>query len=104
MCDMLGTEPIEEEIPIELSDFSEDLQLIFELYSMLPDVWEGFNGQYMGKDTSNIFNFFNLYNIDPLDYLIYLRILKYMDRVRMDIISQRLKAKQSMEKNSKKPA
>lgn len=98
MCEMLGTEPLEEQIPVEIADFSEDLQQVFEIYSMVPDIWEGFSGQYMGKDTSNIFNFFGLYKVDIADQLFYLRLLKYMDKVRMEMISQKIKTKQELQK------
>lgn len=104
MCEMLGSEPIEDEIPLDISDFSEDVQTVFEMYSMLPDNWDGFGGNYLGKDTSNIFRIFNLYGIDEKDIIFYLRMIRYMDNVRGNLVSQKLKLKQAAEKNSKKPA
>lgn len=102
MCEMLGSQPLEEEIPIEMGDFSEDIQLVFELYSILPDIWEGFSGSYLGKDYSNIFKLFDIYDFDRTDYLFYLRLIKHMDRIRSEVISQKIKLKQDLEKSSKK--
>ena len=56
MCDMLGSEPIEEEIPLELDDFPELVQQAFVIYGMLSDIWEGMSGSYLGKDYSLLFD------------------------------------------------
>jgi len=50
MCEMLNSEPLEEEIPVEREDLFYETQVVFELYDILPSKWEGFSGQYMGKD------------------------------------------------------
>jgi hypothetical protein len=46
----MGTEPKEEDMPIDLGDFPPYIQYIFNVYNMLPDKWEGMSGTYMGKD------------------------------------------------------
>lgn len=50
MCEMLGSEPIDDEIPVEADDFPELVQKALHIYSYLPDIWEGMSGTYMGKD------------------------------------------------------
>jgi hypothetical protein len=50
MCEQLGTEPIEEEIPTEFGDFPHVVQEAIQIFSILPDNWEGMSGTYMGKD------------------------------------------------------
>ena len=50
MCEMLGTEPIDDDIPIEVDDLPELVQKALHIYSYLPDAWEGMSGTYMGKD------------------------------------------------------
>jgi hypothetical protein len=52
MCEMLGSEPLEDEIPIEIDDFPGLVQEALHLYSYLSDIWEGMSGTYMGKDLS----------------------------------------------------
>ena len=52
MCEQLGSEPIEEEIPADFDDFPYEVQEVIQIFSILPDVWEGFSGTYMGKDYS----------------------------------------------------
>lgn len=46
----MGTEPNDEDMPIDLGDFPLYIQYIFNVYNMLPDKWEGMSGTYMGKD------------------------------------------------------
>ncbi len=104
MCEMLGSEPLEEEIPTEISDFSSEIQVLFEIYGMLNDNWDGFGGNYLGKDNTNLFKLFEIYSIPEPDLVLYMQILKKIDSVRSELISQRQKQKQQLEKNSKKPA
>jgi len=52
MCEMLNTEPKEDEIPIEREDLNTETQLVFDLYDKLPARWDSFSGSYMGKDLS----------------------------------------------------
>lgn len=53
-------------MPLEPSDFPEEVQVAFFMYSLLPDHWEGMSGTYMGKYWDSIDYFFKLYDIiDP---------------------------------------
>lgn len=45
----LGSQPIEDEIPIELQDFAPEIQQIIELYTYLPDKISDSTGIFMGK-------------------------------------------------------
>ena len=63
MCDMLGTEPIEEEIPIEWSDLGELSQTTLTIYQFLADNWEGFNGVYLGKHFNGVSELFDIFEV-----------------------------------------
>lgn len=52
MCEELGKEVNSEEVPIEYDDFPYAVQDAIMIYSILPDVWEGFGGTFLGKDYS----------------------------------------------------
>jgi hypothetical protein len=52
MCEQLGTEPIPEEIPAEFEDFAYEVQRAINIFYILPDVFEGMSGTYMGKNYS----------------------------------------------------
>ena len=49
MCEALGSEPVESEIPVEFDDFPFEVQQAFNAYRMLRDEWDFMNGNYLGK-------------------------------------------------------
>jgi len=50
MCEQLGTEPKQEEIPASFDDFPHIVQTAINIHAVLGDKWEGMSGTYMGKD------------------------------------------------------
>lgn len=91
MCEALGSEPIDSEIPVELSDFPYEIQETFNIYYLLSDIWDGMNGTYQGKNTSIVFNLFDLYKIDKEDQLVYLMFIRGIDSVRKRLINEKAK-------------
>jgi len=91
MCEMLGSEPIESEMPVEISDFPEEVRQAFNIYSLLRDIWEGMSGSYMGKDYGNMFEYYRMYMIDTEDYLFYTSLLQDIDAIRAAIILENKK-------------
>ena len=51
-------------MPLELSDFPEEVQVAFFMYGLLPDHYEGISGTYMGKYWDGIEYFFKLYEVE----------------------------------------
>jgi hypothetical protein len=93
MCEMLGSEPLESEIPLELEDFPDLVQQAFVIYSMLSDIWEGMSGTYLGKDYSLLFDLFELYSIDTKEEkLLSTDFIKHIDSVRSKLLSEKQKA------------
>lgn len=93
MCDMLGQEPIEEEIPVDPGDFPVLVQQAMSLYNMLEDRWDSMGGGYLGKNYSSVFDFFKLYEVDNSESLLMLEFLQHMDAVRSKIVAEKIKAK-----------
>lgn len=96
MCEALGTEPNESEIPVEIDDFPTEVQEVFELYKLLRDEWEAMSGTYLGKNFIGISELFNLMDIAPADRKIYLTLLHLIDSVRSEQILQ-------LKQNTQKP-
>jgi hypothetical protein len=94
MCEMLGQEPIDEEIPVEIGDFPDLVQQCFVVYQILPDSWDSMGGGYMGKDYTIVFNLLQVYGVtDPEEILLVLDFLQHMDGVRQKLIAEKIKAK-----------
>ena len=96
MCEQLGTEPIEDEIPVEPDDFPYEVQQAFTVYRMLRDEWEGMNGLYLGKSLTGLAEILQACDIDPEDYKNILMLVQLIDGVRQEEINTR--------RDSKKPA
>ena len=52
MCEQLGSEPLQEEIPADFEDFPYPVQVAINIFYILPDIFEGMSGTYMGKNYS----------------------------------------------------
>lgn len=87
MCEQLGTEPIDEEIPIDFDDFPIDLQQALLVYRMLRDEWEGMNGIYLGKSLIGIQDVMEATEIDYTDRKYIITLIKVIDSIRSEILN-----------------
>jgi hypothetical protein len=73
MCEQMGWEPRDEEIPPDLSSLSYDSQIAMVLFNLLSDRIEGMSGTWLGKEFSSLETFMNIYEVDNrrdiLDYI-----------------------------------
>jgi hypothetical protein len=83
----MGSEPVEEEIPIEITDFPDTVQTAFRIYGLLQDVWEGMSATYMGKNLTSIENIFNILDINLEDRIVLLELVVLIDSARSNQIS-----------------
>ncbi len=60
----MGQEPDPQKMPLDPTEFPEEVQVAFFITSLLSDRWEGQTGTYLGKDYTNVQYLFNLYKID----------------------------------------
>ena len=94
MCEELGNEPIESEIPIEFSDFPYMVQLAIIIFNTLPDRWEGFSGTYMGKDYSILEFIMGLYDVDDKQLL-----FKLINNINSIVLEQRTEEQKRKQKS-----
>lgn len=95
MCEMLGSEPLEEEIPPDIGDFSLEVQQAIQVFNLLKDVWDPFGGNYLGKDLSIIFQIFDLLEIDLPSRSLIFKIVQHLDYCRAGIIKRKQEVKSS---------
>jgi hypothetical protein len=88
MCEMLGSEPIESEMPVEFEDFPLEVQQAFSVYRMLKDEWEGFNGLYLGKSFIGLTEVLQYMEIDHSDRKLIVQLIKVIDTIRGDQLAK----------------
>jgi len=93
MCEMLKTEPKEDEIPYGREDLSLDTQLVFEIYDKLPAKWEGFSGQYLGKDLLLLDFLTKHYELEKYEINYMWNIIPIIDNYVAQDIARKLKSK-----------
>lgn len=101
MCEALGSQPIDSEIPVELGDLPAEIQDIFELYRQLEDKYSDFSGQYLGKSYIGFAPLHEIFCPD-LDKIFCLRILRYIDSLKIENMSAMAAQKASL-KDKKTP-
>ena len=98
MCEMLGEEPSEENMPVEFQDFPDLVQQCFLIHRTLTDVWDTMNGNYMGKDYTIVFKLFELYQIEQTETLVALDLLHSIDAVKSKTVAEKIRQKTSQTK------
>jgi len=63
MCEQMGWEINEDDIPKDPSVFALEVQQALLLLNILPDKWEGMSGTWMGKDYAGLEAIMNIYDI-----------------------------------------
>ncbi len=65
MAEQMGwTDIKEDEVPIEFGDLDEDSQTALMLYNVLPDIIEGMNGIWIGKNFSGLDAILDIYEVN----------------------------------------
>ena len=96
MCEALGTEPVDSEIPLDFNDFPVEVQEAFGIYNMLRDDWDGMSGTYMGKHLEGIKDLFEILDVPVEDYKTMLTLVKMIDSYRSKTLAATQKAKRDV--------
>jgi hypothetical protein len=91
MCEMMGSDPIESEIPVEFDDLIDEVQEALVVYNMLQDNWDTMNGMYLGKALAGINDILEIARIE--DKSTCFTIIQILDSVRSEIIRNKKPAK-----------
>lgn len=91
MCEMLGNDPVESEVPVEFDDFPLEVQQAFNVYRMLRDEWDTMNGNYLGKSLIGIKDVLEATEIEQSDQKFIIMLIRMIDNVRSDEINNKKK-------------
>ena len=86
MCADLGSEPIDEEIPIEFEDLVVEAQQAMQIYNNLQDSWDYMNGNYIGKNLIGFKDILEIFDVPREDYRVMYELVMYIDSIRAKAI------------------
>lgn len=86
MCEELGTEPVEEEIPIEMQDFPLEVQAAIDVYYRLRDERDTMNGHYLGKSFAGFQDVLDILEIPIQDRRWIMDWISIMDDTRSKVL------------------
>lgn len=89
MCEQLGIDPEDGDIPVTFDDLSIQTQHAFNIFQYLPDNWDSMNGVYLGKSFDNIEFIFELLEIDRSNWLSVINLLNTIITLRMKKINNK---------------
>jgi len=96
MCEQMGWEPDENQMPIGASELSLDSQLALVLLESLPDNWEGMGGTWLGKDYSGLLAIMEIYEIENRRSVF--ELLKIAEKELGDYYAQKRKEQEQLSK------
>lgn len=91
MCEQLGNEPLESEIPVDFDDFPLEVQQAFNAYKMLRDEWDTMSGSYLGKSLIGIKDILEATEIDISEHKLVIMLIRIIDNVRSEEINNKKK-------------
>lgn len=86
MCEALGSEPIEEEIPVEQGDFPIEVQEAIDVYYRMRDEWDTMSGTYLGKSFAGFQDVLDIMDIPKGDRRWIMDWITVMDAARSKAI------------------
>ena len=91
MCEALGNEPLESEIPVDFEDFPLEVQQAFNAYKMLRDEWDTMSGVYLGKSLIGVKDILEATEIDVSEHKLVIMLIRLIDNVRSEEINNKKK-------------
>jgi hypothetical protein len=86
MCELLGSEPIEEEIPVEYEDLILEVQEAMQIYNNLQDSWDYMGGNYIGKNLNGFKDILEIFEIPQEDHKSIYALIMQIDHIRAKLI------------------
>ena len=99
MCEQMGWEPNDTEIPRDSTELSIESQQALILLNVLPDKWDGMSGSWFGKDYSGLSAIMDIYKIE--DKRIVFELLQIAENELGKYYAQKQKEQKALSKRAK---
>tara|TARA_B100000953_G_C17989330_1_gene411576 strand:- start:320 stop:646 length:327 start_codon:yes stop_codon:yes gene_type:complete len=75
----MGQEPDPAKMPLDSSEFPEEVQVAFFMFSLLSENWDGASGTYLGKDWAQCTQLFEVYEVeDPKTTMYFMKLYEHV--------------------------
>ena len=82
MCEALGNEPLDSEIPVDYDDLALEVQEALRIYNNLQDSWDYMGGNYIGKNLTGFMDILNIFDVEVSDRRAIYELVMHIDRIR----------------------
>jgi hypothetical protein len=97
LCEELGSEPLDSELPVDLDDMPVEVEQAYHVYGILPANFDSFNGVYYGKYLEQAPTIMDLMGAKPKQEI--MKVLIIIDSIEREEINR--KRKDGSRQNSK---
>lgn len=87
-------------MPLDTSDFPDEVQVAFFIFTLLEDNWDGMSGTYLGKHWSSLEYFFDLHKVE--EKVVTLRIMKMYESMLINHRAEKAEQKRKAEERKRK--
>ena len=87
-------------MPLEPSDFPEEVQVAFFIFSFLSDNWDGMSGTYLGKNWTQCNQLFELYDVENKKETLF--FMKLYENILVSHIAEQAEQKRKAEERRAK--
>lgn len=89
LCEELGSEPVDSEMPLDLYDMPVEVEQAYHVYSILPANFDSFSGVYYGKYLDQAPKLMELMCVEPKQEI--MKVLILIDSVEREEINRKKK-------------
>jgi hypothetical protein len=94
LCEAMGTEPADDEVPVEFEDLLIEVQDALRIYASLQDSWDYMGGNYIGKNLSGFKDIMDIFEVAVEDRRSVYELVMQIDKIRGKRINDAVKAKE----------
>lgn len=87
-------------MPLDTSDFPDEVQVAFFIFTLLEDNWDGMSGTYLGKHWNSLEYFFELHKVE--EKIVTLRIMKMYESMLINYRAEKAEQKRKAEERKRK--
>lgn len=87
MCEALGSEPLDSEIPVEFEDLPSEVQESLRIYNSMQDSWDYMNGNYIGKNYAGFKDLLEIFSVPIEERQMIFEFIQQIDKLRAKAIA-----------------